>query len=127
MTYSTVIMLVLTLVAFSIFFLFVGKSSHGAILLEESTAKDIALALDRAEPEMKLVFNMSQQFSLARELGVSDLSTLVSLEDSVVFVSLSPDTLGASFGSFSTYPMDSYLDVGNETFVVSVKEDSFDA
>lgn len=62
-----VIFIVLNLAFFVILSLFIIKSATGAIVYEQVYAKQIALLIDSAKPDMDITFDMSNAIEIARE------------------------------------------------------------
>ena len=67
---ENVIFIILNLFFLSVLILFLFKQGGGAITLEQSYAKNIALLIDSAKPVMELRLNMKQGMELAEKNNV---------------------------------------------------------
>jgi hypothetical protein len=64
--FNTVIFIVLNTVFFAVLIIFIWRASSGAILQEQAYAKEIALLLDSAKPEMSITLDMTKAINMAR-------------------------------------------------------------
>ena len=92
---SDVIFIVLLVVFISIMFIFVSKQSSNALLYEERTAKEIALAIDTAKSGTQITLNIDD--ILNRNEGIQDPIRIV---DNTVSVKLTSKT-GYSYSFFN--------------------------
>ena len=79
-------MLNIIFVSILIFFLF--KQGSGAVLLEQTYSKQIALMIDSAKPSMEIKLNMEKAQKVAEENEL-DFNEVVSITGNVVKVKLS--------------------------------------
>ena len=106
---QNVIFILLNLLFLAIVILFLAKQGSGAIVLEQSYAKNIALLIDSAKPVRVMKLNMEQGFELARKNNV-DEGDMVQINGNVVTVKLS-EKGGYDYSFFndvevSEYPID---------------------
>jgi len=83
---SDVIFLVLALAFIAMLFVFVSRQSSNTLLIEESAAKEIALAIDAANPGTSITINMKKV--LDKNEGIEN-PIIVNNKDNYVFVKLS--------------------------------------
>ncbi len=103
---ESIVFIILNLAFLTILVLFLLKQGTGAILLEDSYAKQIALLVDSAEPGTIMEINMKRGLDLSEEKGV-DFKEAVSFSENYVKVKLSEK------GGFE-YPL--FNDVQGEAF-----------
>lgn len=105
-TLETTIFIILNIVFIVLLMIFVYNSAKGAFIYEEMYAKQIALLIDNAEPDMILGLDMGKVLELAEEnrLPVEKIVVL-NKEKSKVEVSLSSKG-GRSFKYFSDYDIE---------------------
>ena len=103
---ETTIFIILNLVFIFLLLMFVYSSGKGAFVYEEMYAKQIALLIDNAEPDMIVGLNMEKAVEIAEENG-KPKDEIVSLdkEEGKVEVSLSSKG-GHSFQYFSDYDVE---------------------
>lgn len=85
---ENVIFIVLNIIFVSILIFFLFKQGSGAILLEQTYSKQIALMIDSAKPAMEIKLNMEKAKEVAEENKL-DFSEAVSIAGNVVNVKLS--------------------------------------
>ena len=107
---ENIIFIILNLVFLMILILFLLKQGQGAIVLEQTYAKQIALFIDSAKPGMVITLNMEKGIKLAEKEGL-DFDEVVKINNNIVMVRLSPKG-GYSYSFFndvnvSAYPEDS--------------------
>ncbi len=85
---ENVIFIVLNIIFVSILIFFLFKQGSGAILLEQTYSKQIALMIDSAKPVMEIKLNMEKAKEVAEENKI-DFSEAVSITGNVVNVKLS--------------------------------------
>tara|TARA_Y100000310_G_scaffold333757_1_gene411950 strand:+ start:1067 stop:1513 length:447 start_codon:yes stop_codon:yes gene_type:complete len=121
--YPTVIFIILNILFFSILLLFVFKSSSGALIYEQVYAKQIALMIDRAKPDMEISMDFSEGIKIAEKNKLSGerLKKIVEItsEENKVTVSLSHKG-GYNFKYFSDY--DVGLDFKENKLILDIKE-----
>jgi len=118
---ENIIFIVLNLVFLSILFLFLFSKMNGTAILEEQYAKKIALAIDAAKPEMKLIFNMNDAVEKANDEKFD--GKIVSIEGNVVTVRLH-EKGGYSYSFFNDVDFDAlyYYPDENGMFELEVRE-----
>lgn len=115
---ENVIFIVLNLLFLMILMLFLFRQGDGAIVLEQSYAKNIALVLDSAKPVMEIQVNMEKAFEVADKNNVAR-DDVVKIKDNLVIVKLS-EKGGYSYSFFNdvdatAYPKDEfYIFIVNE-------------
>lgn len=90
---ENIIFIALNVLFMIILILFLLKQGQGAVLLEQSHAKQIALLIDSANPSengIELRVNMDKAFKLAEENGIKE-SEIVKINNNVVKVQLNQD------------------------------------
>lgn len=107
---ENVVFIILNLLFIMILVIFISKQGQGAILLEESYAKQIALLIDSAKPEMTIILNMenAKELSGKNEVSFSEV-VRVDKENNLVIVKLSSDG-GYSYGFFNDVDVSVYPD-----------------
>ena len=84
---ENVIFIVLNVVFFSIMLLFIYLQSSSVHLMEEETAKQIALIIDAVKPGTILEINLKDFFEKAEKNGVSRLKSIeIDKENNLVIV-----------------------------------------
>ncbi len=116
---ENVIFIILNLVFISILVLFLFRQGNGAIVLEQSYAKNIALLIDSAKPVTEMKLNMQDAMDLAEKNGVKR-EEIVKINDNVVTVKLSKDG-GYKYSFFNNVDVTTYPDVFPEkNYVINV-------
>jgi len=95
---ENVIFIIITLVFFSILVLFVSRQGSGGDYLEQSYAKQIALAIDSAKPGMSIFLDM--QKASKEKWFAENFDKSVRIENNVVIVKLS-EKGGHSYSFFN--------------------------
>lgn len=116
---ENIIFIVLNLVFLTILIIFIAKQGSGAIVLEQSYAKQIALLVDSAKPVMIIKLNMDKAQKLA-DKNEMDFKDVVKINDNIVTVKLS-DRGGYSYSFFND------VDVGvpypeGENYIFTISE-----
>ena len=110
---ENLIFIILNLVFLSILILFLVKQGGGAIVLEESYAKNIAMLIDSAKPVMTLKLDMGEAWKLAEKNGIA-FEEVVIITGNQVKVKLT-DKGGYTYNFFNDVDVEAYLDkVGGE-------------
>lgn len=118
---ETIIFVILNLIFISILILFLFRQGEGAVMLERSNAKEIALLIDAAKPEMTLKLNMKNEFELAEKNGV-DKNEIVSIKDNIVQIKLSEKS-GYSYSFFNDVDASAYPDqVSDNFYIIKINE-----
>lgn len=106
---ENIIFILLNLMFIVILTLFVYRQGSGAIVLEQSYAKNIALLIDSAKPASELILNMEEGFDLAEKNGISR-EEIVQIEDNIVTVKLTKDS-GYQYSFFNNVDATTYPDI----------------
>lgn len=96
---ENIIFIVLNLIFLTILILFIARQGQGAIVLEQSYAKEIALMIDSAKPGMTLRLDMKEGFELAEKNGIAK-KKIVEINENIVTVKLSGKS-GFSYSFFN--------------------------
>lgn len=116
---ENLIFIILNVIFLMILFLFIFKQGEGAIILEESYAKQIALLIDGAKPGMIITLNMEKGMNLAEKNKISQ--DIVSISGNVVTVKLS-EKGGYSYSFFNDIDFTYYRYGNNYIFTIGKKE-----
>lgn len=118
--YGTVIFIILNLMFFVILIAFIYKSSTGALIYEQAYAKNIALLIDKAEPEMEISIDMTKAVNAA-EKNNWEKEKIVKIDKikNKVIVKLDSKE-GYAFHYFSDYDINTKFDGNN--LIINVKE-----
>ena|SRR3989344_4569171 len=116
---ENIIFILLNLIFLSILILFLIKQGGGAIVLEESYAKQIALLIDSAKPNMILKLNIEGAKQLAEKNKVN-LDEIIKINGNIVTVKLSGGG-GYSYSFFNDMNINSYRDKELYIFVINQK------
>ncbi len=84
---GNVIFIILNVIYLSILVLFLYNQGSGVILLEEVSAKQIALLIDSAQPGEFFYLNMEKAYDVAKKEGV-DFSKIISKDSNLITVKL---------------------------------------
>ena len=119
---ENIIFIVLNIVFIAILLLFLFSKTGAASVLEEKYAKQIALAIDAAEPAMTVHLNMEDAIDIAKKENL-DLGKLVERNDNIITVRLR-DKGGYSYSFFNDVHVDSNFNAENKEyyFVISKNE-----
>jgi hypothetical protein len=109
---ENVIFIILNLVFISLLILFLSKQGSGAIVLEQSYAKNIALLIDEGKPVMEMKLNMQDAFDLAKKNGINR-EDIVKIDGNIVTVKLSSKG-GYQYSFFNNVDVTSYPDISPE-------------
>jgi len=116
---ENVIFIVLNLVFLSILILFINMQGSGAVLLEQSYAKNIALLIDSAQPVTDLKLNMRDAFALAEKNGINP-EDIVKIDENVVIVKLSSQG-GYKYSFFNDVDVSVYPDIfPNKNYIIKI-------
>lgn len=115
---ENVIFIVLNLLFLVILILFIAKQGQGAIVLEQSYAKQIALIIDSAKPVSIIELKMDKAQKLAEKNNL-DFNDVVDINKNIVSVKLSDDS-GYSYSFFNDVDVSAYPgEAGNYIFTIS--------
>jgi hypothetical protein len=87
---SNVVFIILNLIFISLLILFVVKQGQGAIVLEQSYAKQVALIIDSAKPGMIIKLNMQDAKKISDNRGVN-FKDVVKIDENIVSIKLTPE------------------------------------
>lgn len=96
---ENVIFIILNILFLAILILFLLRQGQGAVLLEQSYAKQIALLIDSAKPGMVIILDMSKAKELAEKNGL-EFEEIVIKANNVITVKLSEEG-GYSYSFFN--------------------------
>ena len=114
-----VIFIVLNILFLAILLLFLYRQGQGAVVLEQSYAKNIALLIDSAKPVMEMKLNMEDAFNLAEKNGLKP-EDIVKINENIVTVKLS-DKGGYQYSFFNNLDVTVYPDVSpNKNYIIKI-------
>lgn len=105
---ENVIFIILNLLFLTILVLFLVKQGSGAIVLEESYSKQIAMIADFAKPIMLIKIDMEKGKKIAEDNGI-DFNEIVSINENTVKVKLT-ETGGYTYAFFNDVDVSAYAD-----------------
>jgi hypothetical protein len=100
---ENVIFIILNLIFLSILVIFIIKQSSGAVMLEDSYSKQIALLIDSAKPqnsEVVIQLDMSDGSKIDKKWFAQNFNRVLSVDGNVVNVKLS-EKGGSSYSFFN--------------------------
>lgn len=106
---ENIIFIVLNILFISILMLFLFRQGSGAIVLEQSYAKNIAMLIDSAKPVMEMELNMKEGFDLAEKNGLK-AEDIVKINGNIVTVKLS-EKGGYDYSFFNNIDATAYPDI----------------
>ena len=116
---ENVIFIVLNILFLVILILFLYRQGNGAIVLEQSYAKNIALLIDSAKPITEMKLNMDDAFTLAQKNGVKP-EDIVKITGNIVTVKLS-DKGGYQYSFFNNVDVTTYPDISpNKNYIIKI-------
>ena len=116
---ENVIFIVLNILFLVILILFLYRQGNGAIVLEQSYAKNIALLIDSAKPITEMKLNMDDAFILAQKNGVKP-EDIVKITGNIVTVKLS-DKGGYEYSFFNNVDVTTYPDISpNKNYIIKI-------
>jgi hypothetical protein len=116
---ENVIFIVLNILFLAILILFLYRQGNGAVVLEQSYAKNIALLIDSAKPITEMKLNMDDAFSLAEKNGVKP-EDIVKINGNIVTVKLS-DKGGYEYSFFNNVDVTTYPDISpNKNYIIKI-------
>lgn len=110
---ENVIFIILNLAFISLLILFLSRQGSGAVVLEQSYAKNIALLIDQGKPVMEMKLNMQDAFDLAKKNGMNR-EDIVKIDGNIVTVKLSSKG-GYPYSFFNNVDATTYPDLSPET------------
>lgn len=113
MLVGNVVFILLNAVFIFILILFLLKQGEGAVVLEQTHAKQIALLVDSAQPGMTIRIDMEKAMNIAENRGI-DFWDIVDVDRNVVLVKLT-DKSGYSYSFFNEVNLRAYPElIGGE-------------
>jgi hypothetical protein len=103
---ENIVFIILNLLFLSILVLFLVRQGSGAILLEQTYSKQIAMVIDSAKPDMIIKMDMYKGKKLAEKNGL-DFNDAVKIEENTVIVKLSKKG-GYSYSFFNDVDVSPY-------------------
>ena len=103
---ENVIFIILNLLFLIILILFIAKQGSGAIIVEQSYAKQIALLIDSAKPISIIELNMDQALEIAEDNEIS-FDDVVKINPPLVRVKLSENS-GYEYSFFNDIEISAY-------------------
>ncbi len=108
---ENIIFIVLNIAFISILLLFLVKQGSGAVVLEQSYAKNIALLIDASSPVMEMKINLKKGFDLAEKNGLAREDIVkIDNERNIVAVKLS-EKGGYEYSFFNNVDATAYPDI----------------
>jgi hypothetical protein len=116
---ENVIFIILNLLFLTILIGFISKQGNGAIVLEQSYAKNIALLIDSAKPITEMTLDMKDAFNLAKKNGIP-LEEIVKIDGNTVTVKLSSGG-GYQYSFFNNVEVTAYPDIlPNQNYIIKI-------
>jgi len=111
--------IVLNIVFFGVLLVFVVKASTGALVYEQAYAKQVALLIDEAKPDMQILVDFEEGVKTAEKNKKT--SDLIRVDDKVnqVIVNLGSKG-GYGYKYFSDYEVNVYDDVAKNLIIINV-------
>ncbi len=116
---ENIIFIVLNLIFLTILILFIARQGAGAIVLEQSYAKEIALMIDSSKPVMTLRLDMKEARELADKNGI-EFKDVVKINKNLVTIKLSKDS-GYSYSFFNDVQVEPPFPDATNEFVYVIK------
>ncbi len=122
MLVGNIVFIMLNFIFLSILIVFLVKQGAGAVVLEQSYAKQIALLIDSAKSTMELKLNMEDAKELAEKNGMdfSNKGSVVQIEGNVVKVKLSTNS-GYSYSFFNDVHAEAFPEGDFYVFTITKK------
>lgn len=116
---ENIVFIILNLIFLSILILFLFKQGSGAIVLEESYAKQIALLIDSSKPVMIIKLDMEKAKDLAEKNGIG-FDEIVKVNENKVIVKLS-EKGGYEYSFFNNVDVSVYPDAGlSKDYIIKI-------
>jgi hypothetical protein len=109
---ENLVFIILNILFLTILILFLARQGNGAIVLEQSYAKNIALLIDAGRPVMEMKLNMEDAMNLAEKNGVKR-EEIVKIKGNTITVKLSSKG-GYSYSFFNNVDATAYPDIPSE-------------
>ena len=101
---GNLVFIILNLVFLAVLIIFISQQGSGAIILEETYAKEIALMIDSSIPGTELILDMESAKEHAEENGIN-FKDIVKIENNIVIVKISKDS-GYQYSFFNNVILD---------------------
>lgn len=99
--YEEIIFLVLNLVFFAVLLVFISQSSEGKLIYEQAYAKQIALFIDEAKPEMEISLDIGDAIKIAEKNKI-DVKEIIKIDNEKKKVEVKLGSVGGySYAYFS--------------------------
>jgi len=115
---ENVVFIILNILFLAVLILFLVKQGSGAIVLEQSYSKQIALLIDSAKPVMLLKIDMEKGKKLAEKNGI-DFNDVVNINGNIVKVKLS-EKGGYEYAFFNDIEATAYPDTDDKNGYIYV-------
>jgi hypothetical protein len=116
---ENIIFIILNLIFLTILVLFLLRQGEGAVALEESYAKEIALLIDSAQPIMTMQLDMKDAIEVAEKNGINK-KDIININRNIVTVKLTKDS-GYSYSFFNDIEVSVYPDAtSNNLYVIKL-------
>ncbi|GBE19804.1 hypothetical protein BMS3Abin17_00533 [archaeon BMS3Abin17] len=109
---ENIMFIILNLVFITILMLFLLKQGSGAIVIEQSYAKQIALLIDSGQPGMEIILNMETAKKVAEKNGI-DFGEVVNVNENIVTVKITSKS-GYSYSFFNDVKLDNLYPVDKD-------------
>jgi len=115
---ETVLDIALNLIFLTLLVVFVLRQGGGAIVLEQSYAKQIALIIDSAKPGMIIKLNTEKIETIAKKNGIG-IKDIVKIKDNIVTIKISQGS-GYSYSFFNDVDVSVYPDIDNINYIIKI-------
>ena len=117
---ENVVFIILNLLFLSVLVLFLVNQGSGAIVLEQTYAKQIAMLVDSAQPVMLIKIDMAKGKKLAEKKGI-DFNNVVSIDGNIVTVKLS-EGKGYTYAFFNDVDVGHYAEVDEGMYILTINK-----
>jgi len=111
---ENIFFIILNLVFLTILILFLLKQGSGAIVLEQSYAKQIALLIDSSKPGTEIHLGMGKARKLADRNGI-EFDEIIKINNNIVTVRLS-EKGGYQYSFFNDVELDNPYPINEDTY-----------
>jgi len=105
---ENVVFIIINLIFLSLLVIFLLKQSSGAIVLEQTYSKQIAMLVDSARPVMVIKMDMEKGRKVAEKNGI-DFNNVVKIDGNIVQVKLSSKA-GYTYAFFNDVDVSAYAE-----------------
>lgn len=117
---ENIVFIILNLIFLTILVLFIARQGEGAVILEESYAKEIALLIDSAKPGMVMQLDMEDAREVAEKNGI-DFDKIVKREKNIITVKLTKDS-GYSYSFFNDVDVSVFPAPKDDLYVIRIND-----